>query len=185
VQLSTAIVKYASHTVAVCSCHTLSIVTTTCSVLTGCSIDASTIMPSHQDHTTSNRIPPAKQPPKYQCVSTVIKAKSEPNSIPPRRPATRASLSWCHPRPMCSSSFRLAFQRCRVPVVAFVQQQDHADAGAGAERTTTQCYQSVNSAITTKLCCYDQHGQLQRYSSKHKMNRARSHEVYTSSIVLH
>ena len=87
------------------------------------------------------------------CVSTVIKVKSESNSIQPRRPATRVSLSWCKPRPVCSSSFRLAFQRCWVPAVAFVQQRDHADAGAGAERTTTQCYQSVNNAITTKLCC--------------------------------
>ena len=93
------------------------------------------------------------------CVSTVIKVKSESNSIPPSRPATRASLSRCQPRPMCSSSFRLAFQRGRVPVVAFVQQRDHADAGAGAgagagaERTTITCYQSVNSAITTKRCC--------------------------------
>ena len=70
------------------------------------------------------------------CVSTVIKVKSESNSMPPRRPAKRASLSWCQPRPMCNSSFRLAFQSCRVPVVTFVQQRDHADAGAGAERTT-------------------------------------------------
>ena len=55
---------------------------------------------------------------------------------PARRPATRASLSRCHPHPMCNSSFRLAFQRCREPAVAFVQQRDHADAGAGADRTT-------------------------------------------------
>ena len=90
-----------------------------------------------------------------------------------RRPATHASLSRCHPGAMCSSSFRLVFQRCWVPVVKCVQQRDHADAGAGAERTTITCYQSVNSAITTNLCCYDRQGQLQRYSSKHKMNRAR------------
>jgi len=72
---------------------------------------------------------------------------------PASRPATRASLSRCHPRPMCSSSFRLSFQRCRVPAVAFVQQREHAGAGAGAERTTITCYQSVNNAIITKLCC--------------------------------
>ena len=84
------------------------------------------------------------------CVSTVIKVKSESKSIQTRRPATRASLSRCQPRSMCSLSCRLAFQRCWVPVVAFVQQRDHTDAGAGAERTTTKCYQSVNSAITTK-----------------------------------
>jgi len=80
------------------------------------------------------------------CVSTVIKVKSESNSIQPCRPARRASLSSCHPRPMCSSSFRLSFQRCRVPVVAFVQQREHADAGVGAERTTITCYQSVKNA---------------------------------------
>ena len=135
VQLPTAIVNYASHAVAVCSCHTLSIVTTMISVLTLCSNDASITMPRHHDHTKSNRIPPATQPPKYQCVSTVINAKSESNSNPPRRPATRALLPRCQPSPMCSSSFRLAFQRCRVPVVACVQQRDHADAGAGVERT--------------------------------------------------
>ena len=55
---------------------------------------------------------------------------------PASRPATRASLSWCHQRSMCSLSCRLTFQRCRVPAVAFEQQRDHADAGAGAERTT-------------------------------------------------
>ena len=55
---------------------------------------------------------------------------------PANRPATRASLSRCPPRPMCSLSCRLAFQRCWLPAVAFVQQRDHADAGAGAERTT-------------------------------------------------
>ena len=149
-----------SHTLAVYSCHTLSIVTTTCSVLTLCSKDASNTMPSHQDRTESNRIPPAKQPSKHRhvCVNrnqSQIKIKFDPAS----RPATGASLSRCPPRPMCSSSFRLAFQRGRVPVVAFVQQRDHADAGAGAgagagaERTTITCYKSVNSAITTKLCC--------------------------------
>ena len=142
-QLPTAIVEYSSHTLAVCSCHTLSIVTTTCSILTDCSKDASTTMPSHQDRTGSNRIPPAKQPPKHQCVPTVIKVKSESNVNPASRPATRASLSRCQPRPMCSSSFRLAFHRCRVPAVAFVQQRDHADAGAGAKRTT------ITSAVNT------------------------------------
>ena len=99
------------------------------------------------------------------CVSIIIKVKSESNAIQPRRPATRASLSrcqsrpnrnhrqnriefdaagrpatpalssWCPPRSMCSLVFRLAFQRCRVPAVAFVRQRDHADAGAGAKRT--------------------------------------------------
>ena len=182
-QLPTAIVKYlrrySSHRLAVCSWHTLSIVTMlttpTRSVLTSCSNDASTTIQRHQDQADSNRIPPAKQPPKHRCVSTVIKVKSESNAIQPRRPATRASLSRCRPRPMCSSSFRLTFQRCRVPVVVFVQQRDHADADAVAERTTITSYQSVNSAITTKLCCYDRQGQLQRYSSKHKTNRARAY----------
>ena len=153
-QLPTAIVEYASRTLAVCSCHTLSIVTMTCSVLTNCSIDASPTMPSHQDRTESNRIPPAKQPSKHRhvCVNrnqSQIKIKFDPAS----RPATGASLSRCPPRPMCSSSFRLAFRRGRVPVVAFVQRRDRAGAGAGAERTTITCYQSVNSAITMKLCC--------------------------------
>ena len=158
--VSTAIVGHALHTLAACSCHTLSIVTTTCSVLTSCSKDASNTMPSHQDRTESNQIPRAKQPSKHRhvCVNrnqSQIKIKFHPA----RRPATRASLSRCQPRPMCSSSFRLAFRRGRVPVVAFVQQRDHADAGAGAgagagaERTTITCYKSVNSAITTNLCC--------------------------------
>ena len=80
------------------------------------------------------------------CVSTVIKVKSESNSIQPCRPATRVSLSRCPPRPMCSSSFRLAFQRCWVPAVAFVQQRDHAGPDVGAERTTITCYQSVKNA---------------------------------------
>ena len=163
-QLPTAIVKYlrrySSHRLAVCSWHTLSIVTmlttTTCSVLTSCSNDASTTMQRHQDQAESNRIPPAKQPSKHRhvCVNrnqSQIRIKFDPAS----RPATGASLSRCPPRPMCSSSFRLAFRRGRVPVVAFVQQRDHADAGAGAgaERTTITCYKSVNSAITTNLCC--------------------------------
>ena len=135
-QLSTAIVEYASHTIAVCSCHTLSIVTTTCSVLTYYSIATSITMPSHQNRAESNQIPPAKQPSKHRhvCVNrnqSQIRIKFDPAS----RPATVASLSRCQPGPMCSSLFRLAFQRCRVPVVAFVQQRDHADAGAGAERT--------------------------------------------------
>jgi hypothetical protein len=135
-------------------CAATDIVTTTCSVLTSCSKDASTTMQRHQTRTESNRIPPAKQPSKHRhvCVNrnqSQIRIKFDPAS----RPATVASLSRCQPGPMCSSSFRLAFQRCRVPVVAFVQQRDHADAGAGAERTTITCYQSVNSAITTKLCC--------------------------------
>ena len=134
-------------------CAATDIVTTTCSVLTYYSIATSITMPSHQNRAESNQIPPAKQPSKHRCVSTVINAKSESNSIPPHRPATRSSLSRCQPRPMCSSSFRLAFQRCRLPVVPFVQQRDDADAGAGADRTTITCYQSVNSAITTKLCC--------------------------------
>ena len=135
--VSIAIVEYALHTLAACSCHTLSIVTTTCSVLTNCSKDATNTMPSHQDRTESYRIPPAKQPSTHRhvCVNrnqSQIKIKFDPAS----RPATGASLSRCPPRPMCSSLFRLAFQRCRVPAVAFVQQRDHADAGAGAERTT-------------------------------------------------
>ena len=168
--------EYSSHTLAVCSCHTLSIVTTTCSVLTVCSIDASTTMQRHQNQTKENRDPAREATTQATvCVSTVIKVKSESKSIQTSRPATRASLSRCPPRSMCSLSCRLAFQRCWVPAVAFVQQRDHADAGAGAERTTITCYQSVNSAITTNLCCYDQQGQLQRYSSKHKINRARSY----------
>ena len=107
---------------------------------------------SNPNRTKSN---PASESPTQAlvCVLTVIKVKSESNSIQPRRPAPRASLSRCQPRPMCSSSFRLAFQRCRVSVVACVQQRDHADAGVGAERTTTTCYQSANSAITMKLRC--------------------------------
>ena len=87
-------------------------------------------------------------------VSTEIKVKSESNSVPPagqqheRRyhGVNRVTCAVCH-------NLRLAFQRCWVPAVAFVQQRDHADAGAGAERTTITCYQSVNSAITTNLCC--------------------------------
>ena len=75
-QLPTAIVKYlrrySSHRLAVCSWHTLSIVTmlttTTCSVLTSCSNDASTTMQRHQDQAESNRIPPAKQPSKHRHV---------------------------------------------------------------------------------------------------------------------
>ena len=155
VQLSTVIVEYASHTVTtVCFCHSLRIVTTTCSVLTGCSKDASTTMPCHQNRTESNRIPPANQPSKHQYVSVNRNQSQMRIELDPASPpATRASLSRCQPRPMCSSSFRLASQRCRVPVVAIVRQRDHADAGAGAERTTTTCYQSVNSAITTELCC--------------------------------
>jgi len=86
---------------------------------------------------------------------------------PASRPATRALLPRCQPCPMCSSRFQLASRRCRVPVVAFVQQQDHTDkikkrdAGAGATRATKTRYQSVNSAITRKNCCKDQQGQFQ------------------------
>ena len=156
-------------------CHTLSIVTTTCSVLTNCSKDASNTMPSHQDRAESNRIPPAKQPHKHRRVCQRNQSQIRVEFGPASRPATRASLSWCHPRPMCSSWFRFVFQRCRVPVVAFVQHRDHAGAGVGANRTTIKCYQSVDSAITTTLCCKDRQGQLQQYSSKHKMNRAWSY----------
>ena len=107
---------------------------------------------SKPNRTKSN---PASESPNQAsvCVLTVIKVKSESNLIKSRRPARQASLSRWQPRPMCSSSFRLAFQRCRVPVIAFVQQRDHADAGAGAERSTITCYQSANNAITTKFGC--------------------------------
>jgi len=91
--------------------------------------------PSRPNRFKSN---PAREasPQASVCVSTVIKVKSESCSIQPRQKATRALLSRCPPRPMCSSSFRLAFNRCRVPVVAFVQQRDHADAGTVAKHTT-------------------------------------------------
>ena len=155
--VSIAIVEYALHTLVACSCHTLSIVTSTCSVRTAC---RKTQPPSCQGiKTEQNQI---KSRPRSSHPSIGVCANRNQSQIrikfhPARRPATRASLSRCQPRPMCSSSFRLAFQRGRVPVVAFVQQRDHADAGAGAgagaERTTITCYKSVNSAITTNLCC--------------------------------
>ena len=87
-QLSTAIVEYASHTLAVCSCHTLSIVTTTCSVLTSYSKDASTTMQRHQNQTKANQIPPAKQPSKHRhvCVN-----RNQNQIIIECNPATPAS----------------------------------------------------------------------------------------------
>ena len=134
--VSTAIVVCASHTVAVCSCHTLSIVTTTCSVLTSCRKTHPT--PCQAIKTEQNQIesrPRSSHPSIGVCVNrnhSQIRIEFDPAS----RPTTRASLSRYQPRPMCSSSFRLAFQRCQVPVVAFVQHRDHANASAGAERTT-------------------------------------------------
>ena len=89
--VSTAIVGHALHTLAACSCHTLSIVTSTCSVLTDCSIDASTIMPRHQDRTESNQITPAKQPPKHRCVCQP-QSKSNQNQIPSRQTASNTRI---------------------------------------------------------------------------------------------
>ena len=91
-QLSTAIVKDASHTLAACSCHTLSIVTTTCSVLTNCSKDASNTMPSHQDRTESNRIPPAKQPSKHRHVCVNRNQSQIRIELDPATPASNTSV---------------------------------------------------------------------------------------------
>ena len=91
-QLSTAIVVYASHTVAVYYCHTLSIVTTTCSVLTPCSIDASPTMPSHEDQTKANRIPPAKHPSTHRHVCVNRNQSQIRIKVDPATPASTMSI---------------------------------------------------------------------------------------------
>jgi len=85
-------------------------------------------------------------------VSTAIKVKSESNSVPPAGQQHEHHYHGGNRVPCAVRHSDWHSRRCRVSVVTFVQQRDHAVAGAGAKRTTITCYQSVNGAITTKLC---------------------------------
>ena len=158
--------EYSSHTLAVCSCHTLSIVTTTCSVLTVCSIDASTTMQRHQNQTKENRDPAREATTQATvCVSTVIKVKSESKSIQTSRPATGAS---------CYQGVR------HIPCAVRCSDRHSKDVGCRQSRLynneITQMPVPVPNVqeqhVTICIHC-DQPGQLQRYFSKHQIQRAR------------
>ena len=155
-QLPTAIVKYlrrySSHRLAVCAWHTLSIVTmlttTTCSVLTSCSNDASTTMQRH-------RIPPAKQPSKHRHVRVNRNQSQIKIEFNPATPASKTII------------VITASTASHVQFVIPIGISTMSDAGSSVCTTPrsrrcrcrcrtynhNKCYQSVNNAITTNLCC--------------------------------
>ena len=129
--------------------------------------------------------------------------KTEQNQIKSRQRITQPSVGVCVNRNQ--SQIRIEFDPATpastMSIVITVSSASHVQfvipigipkmSGAGSSVCTTtrsrrcrcrcrsynhnKCYQSVKSAITTILCCQDPQGQLQRYSSKHKMNRVRSY----------